>query len=294
MRFFSSTRALAPLAGAALTFLAAAHPAVADGDLSGAQRIVSIGGDVTEIVYDLGEQDRLVARDTTSSFPEAATDLPDVGYMRALAPEGVLSVKPDGILTIEGSGPPQALDVLARAGVPVATIPNGFTRDAVVAKIEAVGKALGVPEKAAPLAEKAGKSLDDAIAEARAIDRDTRVLFILSMQGGRIMGAGSDTAAAGILELAGLTNAITGMTGYKQLSDEAVIAAAPDVVLMIDRGAGHVVDPEELFSNAALSQTPAGREHRLVRMDGLFLLGFGPRTAEAVRDLSSRLAADGL
>ena len=108
------------------------------------------------------------------------------------------------------------------------------------------------------------------------------------------MGAGSDTAAAGILELAGLTNAITGMIGYKQLRDEAVIAAAPDVVLMIDRGAGHVVDPEELFSNAALSQTPAGREHRLVRMDGLFLLGFGPRTAEAVRDLSSRLAADGL
>lgn len=84
------------------------------------------------------------------------------------------------------------------------------------------------------------------------------------------------------------------MSGYKQLSDEAVIAAAPDVVLMIDRGGDHSVDPAELFSHAALSQTPAGQNQRLVRMDGLFLLGFGPRTAQAVRDLSSRLAADGL
>lgn len=294
MRLFSSPLFPSVVAGAALTVLAAVQPALAEGDLSNARRIVSIGGDVTEIVHDLGEQDRLVARDTTSTFPDEVTALPDIGYMRALAPEGVLSVKPDGILTIDGSGPPQALDVLARAGVPVATIPNGYTRDAVVAKIKAVGKALGVPEKAAPLAEKAGADLDAAIAEARATERDTRVLFILSMQGGRIMGAGADTAAAGILELAGLTNAITGMSGYKQLSDEAVIAAAPDVVLMIDRGGDHSVDPAELFSHAALSQTPAGQNQRLVRMDGLFLLGFGPRTAQAVRDLSSRLAADGL
>lgn len=294
MRLFSSPLFPSVVAGAALTVLAAVQPALAEGDLSNARRIVSIGGDVTEIVHDLGEQDRLVARDTTSTFPDEVTALPDIGYMRALAPEGVLSVKPDGILTIDGSGPPQALDVLARAGVPVATIPNGYTRDAVVAKIKAVGKALGVPEKAAPLAEKAGADLDAAIAEARATERDTRVLFILSMQGGRIMGAGADTAAAGILELAGLTNAITGMSGYKQLSDEAVIAAAPDVVLMIDRGGDHSVDPAELFSHAALSQTPAGQNQRLVRMDGLFLLGFGSRTAQAVRDLSSRLAADGL
>lgn len=287
-------RRTAVLAAALASALAVGLPARADADLSGSTRVVAIGGAVTEIVYALGEQDRLIARDTTSSFPEAAQALPDVGYMRALSPEGVLSLRPDGILAIEGSGPPQAVEVLQTAGVPIVTIPEVYTRDGVLAKIAAIGSALGVDDKAAGLAARVAADLDAATAEAAARDRKTRVLFILSFQDGRILGAGADTAAQGILDLAGLTNAVTGMTGYKQLSDEAVIAARPDVLLMISRNAGHSVDPEIVFAHPALAQTPAGKNRRLVRMDGLLLLGFGPRTAAAVRDLSQQLAADGL
>lgn len=68
-------------------------------------RLVSVGGAVTEIVYALGAGDRLVARDQTSTYPEEARKLVDVGYMRRLSPEGVLSVNPTGILLSEGSGP---------------------------------------------------------------------------------------------------------------------------------------------------------------------------------------------
>ena len=60
-----------------------------------AKAVVTVGGPVTEIVYALGEQDRIVARDTTSVYPPEANQLPDVGYMRRLSPEGVLSVNPD-------------------------------------------------------------------------------------------------------------------------------------------------------------------------------------------------------
>ena len=74
-------------------------------------RIASIGGSVTEIVYALGEQDKLVARDSTSLYPEQASELPDVGYMRQLSPEGVLSVNPSGLLVLEGSGPKETIDV---------------------------------------------------------------------------------------------------------------------------------------------------------------------------------------
>jgi iron complex transport system substrate-binding protein len=280
--------------GAALVGLAALSPALAADELAKAEKIVSIGGDVTEIVYALGEGERLVARDTTSSFPAEALDLPDVGYMRALSPEGVLSVKPDGILAIDGSGPPQALDVLKAAGVSMVSVHEGYDRQAILDKIVAVGGALGVQDKAASLADKVAGDLDAAVAEARALDRKTKVIFVLSLQGGRVLASGEGTAAAGVLRLAGLTNAIEGFSGYKQISDEAIIAAAPDAILMIDRGEGHAVAPEAVFANPALAQTPAGRDKRLVRMDGLYLLGFGPRTAKAVRDLSAKLAADGL
>ena len=98
-------------------------------------RIVSLGGSVTEIIFALGQQDRLIARDTTSTYPVAALDLPDVGYVRALSPEGVLSVDPDLILAIEGSGPPETMEVLQAANVPVVMVPEGYDTPAVLAKI---------------------------------------------------------------------------------------------------------------------------------------------------------------
>ncbi len=77
-------------------------------------RIVSVGGSLTEIVYALGAENMLAGRDQTSVYPEAVKKLADVGYMRQLAPEGVLSVNPTGILLLEGSGPQDTLDVLKK------------------------------------------------------------------------------------------------------------------------------------------------------------------------------------
>ena len=91
------------------------------------QRIVSIGGDVTEIVFALGQGGRLVARDTTSTYPPEAARLPDAGYIRALSAEGVLSTHPDAVLASEGAGPPEQIDALKASGIPVATVPGGQT-----------------------------------------------------------------------------------------------------------------------------------------------------------------------
>lgn len=281
-------------AGFALA-VALAGPGLAEGEnLADAQRIVAIGGSVTEIVYALGEEGRLVARDTTSGYPEAATKLPDVGYMRALAPEGVLSVKPDAILTLEGSGPPETLTVLKAAGVPYVTVPERYDDKGILDKIDIVGKALGVEEKAGELAGRVKADLGSAMEEASARGRDARILFILSMNGGRILASGSGTAADGILAMAGAQNAFPGFAGYKQLNDEAVISAAPDAILMISRGEGHAAPIDDVLSHPAIAQTPAGVNKRLIRMDGLYLLGFGPRTGAAVRDLSAALAEHGL
>ena len=103
------------------------------------------------------------------------------------------------------------------------------------------------------------------------------------------MASGRNTAAAGMIDLAGGVNAMTAFEGYKLLSDEAVSAAAPDVILMIDRGGDHGVDEAELLAMPAIATTPAARTGAVVRMNGLYLLGFGPRTADAVLDLSAAL-----
>jgi iron complex transport system substrate-binding protein len=277
----------------AMGFMAAGPVYSSDRLPENADRIVAIGGSLTEIVYALGEQDRLVARDSTASFPAEALSLPDVGYMRALSPEGVLSVRPDGILAIEGSGPPEAVSVLASAGVPFVTVPEGYSGEAIQEKIRTVGAALGVDDKAKALSEKVAADLADAVSDAHKLNRKTRVLFVLSYAGGRVLASGTGTAADAIIQMAGAKNAIDGVPGYKQLNEEAITAANPDVILMMERH-GDENTASEILSNAAIAQTPAGQNKRLIRMNGLYLLGFGPRTASAVRALSDDLADYGL
>jgi iron complex transport system substrate-binding protein len=276
-----------------LALAAVARPAVAEDAtvLPDTSRVVAIGGAVTEIVFALGEQKHLVARDSTGTYPEAAKALPDVGYMRALSPEGVLSVDPTGIIALQGSGPKEAVDVLKKASVPYVEVPETYDNEGILERIRVVGKALGVEDKAAALAAETQAKLKAAEARTAGIDRKKRVLFILSMQGGKIMAAGAHTGADGIVTLAGAANAIEGFSGYKQLSDEAIVTAAPDVILMMDH-AGPGVSDDDLFGNAAISQTPAGQARRVIRMDGGYLLGYGPRTADAISDLSKALYGD--
>jgi len=290
-------RVLLPsLAAAALTAAAILAPLPSElsanaEDKALPNRIVAVGGSVTEIVFALGQDHRLVGRDTTSSYPEAAEDLPDVGYMRALSAEGVLSLNPDLVLMLEGAGPPETLEVLQGAGVPMAVIPEDFSAEGVIGKVKAVGTALGSEDPARELSEHLETGFRK-LGAARAPDAaPKRVLFILSLNGGKVLASGSGTAADSIIEMAGLTNAVTGFEGYKPLSDEAVIEAAPDVVLMMDRGGNHAVTMDKLKSLPALAITPAVQNAHVVSMDGLFLLGFGPRTAEAVQALADKIDA---
>lgn len=257
-----------------------------------AKRIVALGGTVTEILYALGAGDRIVARDSTSSYPADALTKPDVGYMRALSSEGILSQKPDLILSEDGSGPADVIGILRDSEVPMVTVDTPPHGGAIAPKIEAVGAAVGLEGRAKILAAQVDADLAVLAKDVAAIgEKKKRVLFVLSTAGGRIMAAGKDTEAAAIIEMAGGINAAEDMTGYKPLTDEAVIAAAPDVVLTMQRGS-HSANPDEVFGFPAFQSTPAAASKSLISMDGLYLIGFGPRTPAAGRELAAKLYPD--
>ncbi|NJS39159.1 MAG: ABC transporter substrate-binding protein [Rhodobacteraceae bacterium] len=258
-----------------------------------AQRVVSIGGSVTEIAVALGAEDRLIARDSTSSFPDSITDLPDVGYVRALSPEGVLALGPDLIIAEHDAGPVEAVDVLRAAGVPFVIMPGDPTVDGIRAKILAVADALDLPAEGAALADQVEADLAAQAKLAATVAEPKRVLFVLSAQGGRIMAGGDGSSADGIIRLAGGVNAASGFAGFKQMTDEAVLTAAPDAIVMMDRGGDHSVQDAELFALPSLASSPAAASGKIIRMNGLLLLGFGPRTAEAARSLHDALYGSG-
>lgn len=256
--------------------------------ISDASRIVSVGGAVTEILYAIGLEDRVVAVDTTSLFPERALVKPKVGYMRQLSPEGVLGLAPTLILASEGSGPKETIAVLEAAHVPFVSVPDQFTGEGILEKIRMVSAAAGAAARGDCLRDTVKRDLDALQALRNAIDRPRKILFVLSLMNDRPMVAGRATAADGIIKLAGGINAINDYEGYKLVNEEAIIAARPDAILVMQRG-DQSLTAEAVFANAAFSMTPAAKDKAFISMEGLYLLGFGPRTALAARDLAATL-----
>jgi len=281
-----------PALAAALLAASLSTPALPAAELqkfADPSRLVSIGGSLTEIIYALGADELLVARDQTALFPPQVMELPDVGYARQLAPEGVLSVGPTALLVLEGSGPPEALDVLESAGVQYQTVPESYSAEGVLVKVEEVGAALGREAEAETLKATLEAEFAALAKRTAGIKTPKKVLFILSNQGGQIQASGTGTAADGIIALAGAQNVINDFPGYRPLSEEAIAAAAPDAILMMDRGGDLAVSNEELLAHPAIALTPAGQNEAIYRLEGSYLLGFGPRAAAAANELADLL-----
>ena len=253
-------------------------------------RVVVAGGVITEVIYTLGLQDRIVGIDTTSLFPpEALKEKANVGYVRALSAEGVLSLKPSLVMLIDGAGPPDAISLLTESGVKIARIADGLTPEGVTTKIAAIGAAIGAAAPAERLAAQTRARFDELATLRSGIAKKKRILFLLSLQNGRALVGGRNSSADGIIALAGGINVADAIEGYKPMTDEAIAAAAPEMVLMMRNSSAHNITPDELFAMPAFAQIPAAGEKRLVHMDGLYLLGFGPRTPMAARDLMAAI-----
>ena len=255
------------------------------------RRIVSVGGAITETLYRLGLESDIVGVDSTSQFPaEALGTKANVGYVRALGAEGVLSLHPTIVLATEGAGPPDALRLIEQAGIPVVQVTAAPSEEGVVQRVKTIAQALGAEARGTGLVKEIERGFAElSVARAR-ISRRARALFVLSLQNGRPLVGGLGTTADAMLRLAGAENAAASLEGWKSLSDEGLIAAAPEAIVMMDRGpGGAAADP---FAYPAFAATPAAARRRLVVMDALYLLGFGPRTPGAAKDLLDLLHPD--
>jgi iron complex transport system substrate-binding protein len=249
-------------------------------------RIVSVGSSLTEIFYALGAENLL---DTTSLYPPQAKSLPQVGYMRALSAEGVLSLKPTLIMATTGAGPASTLDQLKATGIEFVILSDHYDYDSVARKIEAVGKATGKVAEANALIAQGRTDMKALAGRLAGTPGKPRVLFLMSMSGGAPQAAGRDTAADGIIRLAGGINAIDGYAGYRPLTPEAVIASRADYILLPRQSVDALGGVDKVLDQPAIHQTPAGRAGKLLQFDILLLLGFGPRTPQAATELAAAL-----
>lgn len=281
---------------AGIAAIAAAGAGARHANAAGTLRIVSVGGALTETLYALGAQGDLVGVDTTSLYPDAARRLPSVGYARALSAEGVLSLAPTLLLATEEAGPPAVLRQLEAAKVPIHVLDSKYSIEGVLARTRQLSELTGRAEAGHALAErlqsewKATRDRVAALQPSSAAQRP-RVLFVMGQGINQLRVAGQRTGADALIAYAGARNAFTDFDGYKPLTPEAAISAAPDVIVATDQGLAAVGGASNLLRSPGLAQTPAGRAQRVVSVEIMLALGFGPRLPLAVTTLAQALHA---
>jgi iron complex transport system substrate-binding protein len=267
-----------------LLLIASGHFAAHADD--GPKRILTLGSDITEIVYSLGEGARVVGRDSTSVYPPEAGTLPDVGYFRQLGAEGLLSLKPDLIIASASAGPPEVLQQIASTGVKILSMPEKMSSDGLIEKVGEIARAIGAEAKGAELAANLKRDIESARAEIARLPGKPKVLFIISSGGGAPQAAGRVTAADAMIALAGGENVFAAHEGYKPISLEAAAAAGPDAIAMMEHTLKAMGGVDGVAANPALNLTPAAKSKRVVARNGSYLLSFGPRLPTAMLDFA--------
>ena len=254
-----------------------------------ASRLVTLGGAVTETVYALGLGDRVVGADQSSLYPADVQAKPRLGYFRQTSAEGVLSLRPTLVISTEGLGPPPVARQLRAAGVPVLLLREAHSADDAVDRIRLLAEALGREERGEAIIERIERDLAEAERLQEGQETEPKALFIYARGAGLVSVAGRETGADAILRLAGGENVVTGYADYRPLTAEAVVAAAPDVIVVPERGLESVGGVEGLLRQPGLALTPAGQAGRVVAVDDALLLSFGPRLGEGVLRLTRAL-----
>jgi len=302
--------ALAPFAPAVLRQAAAQTPA-ADGspaavaaepvlpatvtDVNGDEivvedvsRIIPLNGNIAETIFALGLGGNVVATDVSALYPEEALALPKIGYQRELSAEGILAMEPTVVIGDEGAGPPEVIDQLRTAGVTVVILPVDETVTGPPALIRAVGQALGVPEAGDELATSVETTLAEVEEMVATVESQPRVAFLYIRGQGTQLLAGTGTSADTVIAAAGGVNAgaESDAGGYFPITPEALVEAAPEVLLVMQAGLASVGGVEGLLAIPGIAQTPAGENANFVAFEDLYLLGFGPRFGDTVHDVA--------
>ena len=245
-----------------------------------ASGIVVAGGSITEILYFLNEEDKILGIDVTSNFPKQTKELPSIGYVRNLSTEGILSLNPKLILGENDMGPPLVLDQINEVGVDLRIIPEEQTTMGIIDKIFCIASIIGSQDRAQekikgelmPIVKDLERFQGDKIFEKK------RVMLILSMQGTSPIVAGLGTSGDGFIKMTGAINVFESFKGWKPVSEEAIIESDPDYFIIPSRDMHKNSDVKSLTSNPIFKNTKAGSKENFIFEDSMAMLGFGPRT----------------
>ena len=248
-------------------------------------RMVSVGSGVTEIIYALGVQSNLVGNCVSSNYPKEANNLPKVGYQRMLPSEGIISLNPDVVFITNETGPQSVINQLKNSGVDILKLRSGRSLEDIYFNIKQISNYLNVSDVGSMLIEKIKSKKANLDSSINQMQSNPKILFILG-HGGVARVAGKNTAADSIIYLSGGENVVDDFSGYKPVSPEHFVKLNPDFILTTSMGIDAKGGIEKFSIMPGIRDTKAAKNGNILIFDAQYLLGFGPRTVEALTELN--------
>lgn len=261
---------------------------------------MDLSGSIAATVFGLGFGDQVVGRDISTTFA-GTEDLPVVtSGGHTVNSEAILALRPTVIITDGTIGPIDVVLQLRDAGIPVVFVDIEPGIDGPAQLARDVAAALGAPAAGDELAQRLTEEIEAKVAEIAALlpDAEPLRMMFLYLRGasgiyylfGEEAGADSLITALGGVDVA----AELGIAESRPLTDEAVVAADPDLIIVMTDGLASVGGVDGLLeSKPAIALTTAGQNRRFVDMADGQVLGFGPRTPAVLDALARAIYAPG-
>jgi iron complex transport system substrate-binding protein len=246
-------------------------------------KIISLNGTLTEILFALDLGGNVIGTDVTSTYPAETANLPKVGHISSVQAEGIIALGASHVLTEKGALKKDLLEQLQNVGIVVVEFDRDISVEGTKQLIANVAKYF---DKAVPSPMIA--SIDESLSRVTSIAPAPTVLFIYGRSAGNLMVAGENTPLEKMISLSGAVNAVAGFEDFKPLSNEVLVAANPDYILMFDSAPGSLNGMEGILEIPGIKETTAGRKNQFIFLDGQLISGFGPRVGQAAQILNSK------
>ena len=257
-------------------------------------RIIIAGGSLTEIVFFLGLEDKLIGVDITSNFPESAKEIPSIGYVRTLSAEGILSLEPSLILGENDMGPPMVIDQIQKTSVDLRIIPEKRSVIGILEKINCIGSIINYKSETTTLINDKLITMVDELLQLQKTNstKNTKAMLILSMGGTSPVVAGRNTSGNGFINMIGAQNIFESHEGWKPVSEESILNNNPDIIIIPQREVHKNSSIASFLDSSHLKKTKAVKNNNIISEDAMAMLGFGPRTIDIALKTSRSIAAN--
>jgi iron complex transport system substrate-binding protein len=269
------------------TFLALVS--YSDPVLAQAKRIITLGSSISETVHALGYGKSMVATDVTSVSPEEVNRLPKVSKNRSLSIESITAYRPDLILVPEGDLSKETLFQFKSLGIRVVSLKQEYSVQGALKFIRQIAGAIGDKARGELLVQKTERNIQSTLGQLKKGNKIPKVLFIYARGVGTMNVAGKGSSIDAIIKLSGGKNAIQEFNEFKPYTTEALIKSNPDIILLFDFGLSSLGGKEAFLDMPGVSYTNAGKNKRIIEMNGPLLINFSNRLPEAIKTLNSRI-----